>query len=468
MLVGMTTDRIRSPLRSAVPRIRASVMISNQIRPQRAALIAVLLFALVAPRSQAAPFKPVQWNPNMTAALAYAKKQNKPILAYFSGSDWDEWGKKLDKEVLKSEMFAQWATKNVILFQADFAANKKQDLYKKQNEDLKTKYQIAVVPTFLLLDSDGEVIARAVYENLKLLPNEVVGQPKNAIAYLDGMVKNRSESEPLITYGGLAQTLDNAKAHKLPVLLLITKGEKDPMLIEADKLLTNQKFIRWVNINTSFHAMKWPAATDKSVDAALFNGLATKLKFGNTPAQLVMFVPDEENLRMRTASWAVMQMDPLMFNLQKSLPTIEYKGTDWLTDIRTARAIVAQQPKRVLFIYFEDGTEYCKKFEKEILETEEFTGWPYYHVVLVKLDYTKGVERPKLLNEQNEELANLYGVRGYPFVILVNNKGQKVGEAKYQRGGPKPFVDELKRMYNENVERQMLTPVDVEKPVKLE
>jgi protein disulfide-isomerase len=206
--------------------------------------------------------------------------------------------------------------------------------------------------------------------------------------------------------------------------------------------------------------MRWPEATDKSVDATLFNALAPRLKFGNTPAQLVMFVPDEDGLRYRTTSWAVMQMDPLMINLQKNLPVIEYRGTDWLTDIRTAKAIVGQQPKRMIFMYFTDGTEYCQKFEKEILQTEEFTGWPYYHLVLVKLDYDKSVKRPKLLDQQNEELANLFGVRGYPFVVMINSKGQKVGDAKYQRGGPKPFVDELKRLYNTGVERGILTPLD--------
>jgi len=421
-----------------------------------------LLFALIAAPARGV----VQWLPNMTAALAHAKKQNKPILAYFSGSDWDEYGKKLDKEVLRSNQFATWANKNVILFQADFASGKKQDLYKKQNEDLKTKYQVAVVPTFLLLDSDGEVIARAGYDDLKLLPSEKVGEPKHAIEFLDAMVKNRGEAEKLVTYGGLSQTVENAKAHKLPVLLLVTKGEKDPMLLEADKLLQNQKFIRWVNVNSSFDAMKWPAAADKSADAALFNSLATKLKFGNTPAQLLMFMPGEEALRMRTSSWAVMQLEPLMMNLQKNLPMIEYKGTDWLTDIRTARAIVAQQPKRVLFLYFTNGTEYCQKFDKEIIQTEEFTGWPYYHLVLVKLDFNESVKRPKLLSQQNEELANLYGIRGYPSVVLVNPKGQKIGEAKYQRGGPKPFIEELKRVYNSDVDRRILTPADVETPAK--
>jgi protein disulfide-isomerase len=429
-------------------------------------MIVLLVLLVMVPSGVSAAARPVQWLPNMTAALAYSKKQNKPILAYFSGSDWDEWGKKLDKEVLKSQNFAEWAQKNVILFQADFAAGKKQDLYKKQNEDLKTKYQIARVPTFLLLDSDGEVIARAGYDDLKLLPSEVVGQPKHAIEFLDKMVKNRAEAETLVTYGSLSQAVENAKSHHLPVLLLVTKGEKDPMLVEADKLLQNQKFIRWVNVNTSFHAMKWPEATDNSADAALFNGLATKLKFGNTPAQLLMFVPGEEQLRMRTTSWAVMQLEPLMMNLQKHLPQIEYKGTEWLTDIRMARAIVAQQPKRILFLYFTDGTEYCQKFDKEIIQTEEFTGWPYYHLVLVKLDYDKSVQRPKLLDQQNEELANLYGVPGYPFVVLVNPKGQKIGEAKYQRGGPKPFIEELKRVYNADVDRRILTPADVEPPAR--
>lgn len=434
-------------------------MIHTKFSHHRTLLIAALMLGLAAPLVNAAPKQPV-WNPNMTAALAHAKRQNKLVLAYFSGSDWDEWGKKLDKEVLKTAMFAEWADKNVILFQADFPAVKKQDLYRKQNEDLKTRYQIAVVPTFLLLDGDGEVVARAVYEDLKLLPTEKAGEPLSAMAFLDRMVKNRGEAEKLVTYGGLSATVDNGKAHKLPVLLLITKGQRDPMLIESGKLLENQRFIRWVNINTSFHAMKWPEATDKSLDSTLFNSLAARFKFGNTPAQLVMFVPAEENLRFRTTSWVVMQMEPLMFNLQKNLPTIDYKGTDWLTDIRTARAILAQQPKRILFMYFGDGTEFCEKFEKEILKTEEFTSWPYTHLVLLKLDYTKGVTRTKALDDQNRELANLYGVRGYPFVVLVNPKGQKIGEAKYMKGGPKPFIDELKRVYNSDIDRRILTPAD--------
>lgn len=427
----------------------------------RRSLLVVLLAAFAAaPCSFAAP-KQVTWNPNYTAALALSKKQNKLILAYFSGSDWDEWGKKLEKEVLSSELFVDWITKNVIPFRADYPALKKQDLYKRQNEDLKVKYQVAVVPTFLLLDQDGEVIARATYENLKLLPSEPVGQPKTAVDFLDNMVKNRGETEPLVTYASLLEAIDNAKNSKLPVLLLITKGDKGPMLVEAANLAKNQRFIRWVNVNTSFHQVKWPEASDKSAEAQLFNSLAAKYKFGNTEAQLVMFVPDQEDPRLKLTQWSVMQMEPLMTRLQRELPLIPYEGTTWLTDIRTAKAILAQQPKRLLFLYFTDNTEFCQKFETEILKTEEFTGWPYHNLVLVRLDYTKGAEQPKYIADQNKSLADLYAVRGFPFCILLNTRGAKVGEAKYMRGGPKPFIDELKRIYEGDEKHRLIRIEDI-------
>ena len=96
------------------------------------------------------------------------------------------------------------------------------------------------------------------------------------------------------------------------------------------------------------------------------------------------------------------------------------------------------------------------KYYKEIIQTEEFTGWPYYNCVLVRLDFGKDATRPKALDQQNNEMANLYGVRGYPFVIMVNPKGQKIGESKYMKGGGKTFVEEMKRVYNADASKRLL------------
>src|SRR5438067_1624901 len=58
--------------------------------------------------------KPLTWYAAYRQACAEAKKADKLILAYFCGSDWDEWTKKLDKEVFSTPMFRQWAEQNVI------------------------------------------------------------------------------------------------------------------------------------------------------------------------------------------------------------------------------------------------------------------------------------------------------------------------------------------------------------------
>jgi len=40
---------------------------------------------------------------------------------------------------------------------------------------------------------------------------------------------------------------------------------------------------------------------------------------------------------------------------------------------------------------------------------------------------------------------------------MVNPKGQKIGEAKYMKGGPKTFLEEMKKMYNADYDRRTLT-----------
>jgi len=428
-----------------------------------AALTLLAAFSCALPAS-AVPAKPVVWLKNFDAACRFAKQKDRLILAYFSGSDWDEWGKKLQKEVLSSDNFNNWVEKNVIPFNADYGGTAKQDLFKKQNEDLKTRFQISVVPTFLLLDSDGEVVARATYENLKLLPAETIGKPVAAIEYLDNIVKNRPETEKLLTQPSLTAANEYSKSHKIPVLLLMTNPDPakppTPMILETEKLVQSQRFVRWCNVNVSFFRAKWPAPSDKTEDGVALRALINKFKLGPADAQLVMYVPSEESFRSRTMAWNVTELMPLMTKLQKDLPLIEYQGTTWLNDVRLARAIMSQQNKRCMFLYFTDNTEFCEKLEKEILKTEEFTGWPYHAFVLVRLDYTKGVDRPKWLEDQNKTQADLYAVRGYPYCILVNPKGQKIGEAKYMKGGPKTFLAELKKVYDKDIDRRILVGQD--------
>ncbi|MCK6458840.1 MAG: thioredoxin family protein [Planctomycetes bacterium] len=105
------------------------------------------------------------WLTDFEAALARAKSEKKPILADFTGSDWCGWCIKLKDEVFSKDEFKEWAEENVVLLELDYPRKTEQpEALKKQNEDLKAKYQIRGYPTVLFLDAKGKVIGQSGYK----------------------------------------------------------------------------------------------------------------------------------------------------------------------------------------------------------------------------------------------------------------------------------------------------------------
>ena len=93
---------------------------------------------------------------------------NKLILADFTGSDWCHFCVKLDDEIFSKPEFKAWANDNVVLLKIDFP--KRTQLppqIRKQNEMLKSRYQISAYPTVLLMDVEGNVRAKMAYERGK-------------------------------------------------------------------------------------------------------------------------------------------------------------------------------------------------------------------------------------------------------------------------------------------------------------
>ena len=67
-----------------------------------------------------------KWLTSFANATGVVRKDDKLILAYFRGSDWCPFCKKLDKEVLNTAPFVDWADQNVVLLHVYFPADKKQ------------------------------------------------------------------------------------------------------------------------------------------------------------------------------------------------------------------------------------------------------------------------------------------------------------------------------------------------------
>lgn len=68
-----------------------------------------------------------KWYTDVHEATEKAMKENKPLMMFFTGSDWCGWCIRLQKEVFKKEEFNKWANENVILLELDFPRKKEQD-----------------------------------------------------------------------------------------------------------------------------------------------------------------------------------------------------------------------------------------------------------------------------------------------------------------------------------------------------
>lgn len=108
----------------------------------------------------------VFWHEDIESAKKESLKTGKPLMLFFTGSDWCGWCIKLQKEVFKEEEFAKWANENVVLVDLDFPRRKEQDpTIKSQNLKLQQQFNIMGFPTV--------VFASPVKENNELTLIEI-------------------------------------------------------------------------------------------------------------------------------------------------------------------------------------------------------------------------------------------------------------------------------------------------------
>lgn len=88
------------------------------------------------------------WHTDVNEAVALSSKHNKPMLLFFTGSDWCGWCIKLQNEVFKKKEFIDWAKSNVILVELDYPRRTAIDpKIKAQNAQMQQIFQVQGYPT---------------------------------------------------------------------------------------------------------------------------------------------------------------------------------------------------------------------------------------------------------------------------------------------------------------------------------
>lgn len=146
-------------------------------------------------------------------------------------------------------------------------------------------------------------------------------------------------------------------------------------------------------------------------------------------------------------------MKKILFILFISLSTLVANAQEdltWHKDMAKASELsIIEKKPLMLFFTGSDWCGWCIRLQKEVFMKEEFTKWAKENVILVELDFPKRTAQEDAIKMQNQQMQQIFQVRGYPTVWLVNP--EKTAEGKinlaalgstgYVAGGPEKWLE---------------------------
>lgn len=95
----------------------------------------------------------IQWQTNYKEAIKTARASSKPILLYFTGSDWCSWCTKLEKEALSTPEFAEATADKFVFVKLDFPLySSLSPQITAQNKEEQKNFDVRGFPTILIID----------------------------------------------------------------------------------------------------------------------------------------------------------------------------------------------------------------------------------------------------------------------------------------------------------------------------
>lgn len=117
----------------------------------------------------------------------------------------------------------------------------------------------------------------------------------------------------------------------------------------------------------------------------------------------------------------------------------------WMTDFEAAKAKAEAEEKPMLVDFTgSDWCGWCIKLDKEVFSKAAFKDYASENLILVEIDFPRGKQQSDEIKEQNQALAEKYGIRGFPTILVMDSDGKEVERTGYRRGGPEKYVEHLK------------------------
>ena len=132
--------------------------------------------------------------------------------------------------------------------------------------------------------------------------------------------------------------------------------------------------------------------------------------------------------------------------------TVSTNAQNWGTDFEKAKEQAKSEHKPIILVF--QGSDWCApciKLDREIWRTEVFKTYSDKNYVMLKADFPrkKDNQLSEKQTEANAELAKTYNKNGFfPFVVVLDEKGQVLGEMGYKKTTPESYIKSIDVLLN--------------------
>lgn len=224
------------------------------------------------------------WLTSYPQALSLAQETGKPVLVVFTGSDWCEHCHTLERNILESPEFLEWAADRVVLLMIDLPQEGISDQERQVRSRVCIKYGVRSFPNSVLVSPDGSALAsQSGYQ----------GQTTNSwltkfSAHTPVRTASVNSGKPEV-HSSLVTAVESAQSSRKPILVMVSRSGDKAATTRMASLLNDPEFESLANEH--FVVARVPqgeTAADPSEDEAAVSELLGEAELGPEAVELVV------------------------------------------------------------------------------------------------------------------------------------------------------------------------------------
>ena len=146
----------------------------------------------------------------------------------------------------------------------------------------------------------------------------------------------------------------------------------------------------------------------------------------------------------------IMFISLFSFGLFAEKNTIKAAGDlTWFTSYSSA-LVDAKAKDNIIIVNFtgSDWCQWCKKLATNVFSKDSFHKWQEENATLLFLDFPQKEYRTDEQIAHNQMLAELYGIQGFPTILILSKYGQLIGKSGYAENADK-WISNVEKSINQ-------------------